>query len=332
MIIRELTKGELKQAAELKCQCEYEDYKDIIPQDSINVEEEFKFTDEWLNDKECNDIRRIYGVFDDKTFLGYVGGSLAEKEDAENGVEINLLFVEKEHRGAALGLKLFKSILDEFRHYGVEKVIVYNWHECESNKFYRALGGQVIKQMIQKPGGKEALVDVFSWDLKTLRETLISKLYSRPIEKGGFRVENTLKEGIVLTNDANDEDCDTVCRGLLKHNVTRTNGLLSKPGVAINLYLKDKGETIGAILCDTYNFCLYVDVLWIDDRYRGKGLGKDLIFQAEEIARDNGCTFSHTCTLSYQAPEFYKACGYKVFGELDDFQEGIVQYFLKKKL
>lgn len=72
--------------------------------------------------------------------------------------------------------------------------------------------------------------------------------------------------------------------------------------------------------------------MWIEEKYRGKGLGRILIGKVEKIAKDNGCIFAHTCSMSYQAPEFYKSCGYEMFAKLDDYPNGIIQYFLKKKL
>jgi ribosomal protein S18 acetylase RimI-like enzyme len=141
----------------------------------------------------------------------------------------------------------------------------------------------------------------------------------------------TLTNTINITSDCSEGDKDKVCRSLYKHNVENTNGVLQKPGININLYLKDGENVVGAILCDTFNYCLYIDVMWIDEKYRGYGYGKELISQAERISKEKGCIFSHTCTFSYQSPKFYQACGYEIFAVLDDYPEDIKQYFLKKR-
>ena len=140
----------------------------------------------------------------------------------------------------------------------------------------------------------------------------------------------SLTSTVSVTNEFTQEDKDMVCSSLYNHNVKNTNGLLRKPGFGINLFLKDVDTVVGAILCDTFNYCMYIDVLWIDENYRGFGYGKELIYQAERIAKENGCIFSHTCTFSYQSPKFYQACGYGIFAELDDYPDNIIQYFLKK--
>ncbi|WP_164766823.1 GNAT family N-acetyltransferase, partial [Paenibacillus chibensis] len=117
------------------------------------------------------------------------------------------------------------------------------------------------------------------------------------------------------------------------YNVRETNGLLKIPGKSINLFLRDKtGKAIGGIFCATYCDTLYIDNFWIDEEYRGSGHGKALIIQAEGIASNMGCKLSHTSTFSYQSPEFYKKMGYEVFGVIDEYPDGMVQYFLKKRL
>lgn len=127
---------------------------------------------------------------------------------------------------------------------------------------------------------------------------------------------------------------ETVCKnGLWKYNVDATKGLLLEPKIDdIHIVVRDaSGIVVGGIRCDVFSKCLYVDVLWVADSHRGQGWGYQLLGEAEKIAREAGCLFAHTCTFSYQSPGFYKRQGYEVFGVLDDYPDGIVQYFLKKK-
>jgi GNAT superfamily N-acetyltransferase len=137
---------------------------------------------------------------------------------------------------------------------------------------------------------------------------------------------------LAITPDITAEDRQVVCKNLFGYNVEKTDQLLEKPGVDINLVLKDQsGQVFGGILCDTFLYCLYVDVMWVHESVRGQGYGKALILEAERIAKEHGCTFAHTCTFSYQNPAFYQAVGYSVFAVLDDYPDGIRQYFLKKR-
>jgi ribosomal protein S18 acetylase RimI-like enzyme len=142
-----------------------------------------------------------------------------------------------------------------------------------------------------------------------------------------------IPEVLTVSREFSEEDKQFLFQNLSAYNVQVTHGLLRKPGIDFGLALKnDQGQVFGGIFCYTFLYCLYIDDLWIDERCRGMGYGKALLVEAERIARELGCSFAHTSTCSYQAPDFYQRNGYKVFGILDDYPEGIIQYFLKKKL
>ncbi|MBE7684078.1 GNAT family N-acetyltransferase [Paenibacillus sp. P13VS] len=136
-----------------------------------------------------------------------------------------------------------------------------------------------------------------------------------------------------IVYEEHEEDYKAICDRLYNYNVRETKGLLNIPGKSIHLFLRDKeGRAVGGIFCATYCETLYIDNFWIDEEYRNHGSGKSLLLQAESIASSMGCKLAHTSTFSYQAPEFYQKMGYEVFGVIDEYPEGIVQYFLKKRL
>lgn len=332
MTIRKLKMDEIPQAAAISSGCWNEDYSAFLPRHAADAGQDAASMAQWVSDDTCGDIRRLYGAFVGEEMIGFSGCSLAEPSDAQGGAELNYLFVRKEHRGKAMGMKLLRAAAVDFREHGCRQFVVYNFHESQSNRFYRGLGGSLLRQDAQQIGGQETLVDVFLWDTDTLIETLNGKLYPRSVERGGFATSQPLPGGVLLTSEHTPDDTSAVCAALLHHNIQKTDGLLKNPNVGINLFVKAEGRPIGAILCDTFNRCLYIDVLWLEEAYRGQGYGRAMIERAEDIARRNGCIFAHTCTFSYQSPLFYQACGYEVFAELRDYPDGIVQYFLKKKL
>ena len=74
----------------------------------------------------------------------------------------------------------------------------------------------------------------------------------------------------------------------------------------------------------------YIDTLWVDGKYRGKGLGSKLLAEVERTAKEKGCYLIHLDTFDYQAKEFYKKQDYKVFGVLEDCPKGHCRYYLRK--
>ena len=94
----------------------------------------------------------------------------------------------------------------------------------------------------------------------------------------------------------------------------------------------ENGNTIGGILGGTYWGWMYVDILWVHESYRHKGIGSKLLFEAEKEAISRGCHHVHLDTMSWQAPEFYKKHGYEVIGTLPDIPSGNQKYLLMKAL
>jgi GNAT superfamily N-acetyltransferase len=89
---------------------------------------------------------------------------------------------------------------------------------------------------------------------------------------------------------------------------------------------------LGGVIGITYWDWLYIDLMWIQEELRGRGFGHRLLTLAEEEARGRGAKNVYLDTFSFQAPDFYKKHGYRVFGELLDFPPGHQRYFLTKQL
>ena len=92
------------------------------------------------------------------------------------------------------------------------------------------------------------------------------------------------------------------------------------------------GNIIAGILGGTYWGWMYVDILWVREDHRGKGMGTKLLSEAEKEAVRRGCHHVHLDTMSWQAPEFYKKQGYEVIGVLPDIPSGNQKYLLIKAL
>tara|TARA_R110002124_G_scaffold129483_1_gene290970 strand:- start:264888 stop:265298 length:411 start_codon:yes stop_codon:yes gene_type:complete len=92
------------------------------------------------------------------------------------------------------------------------------------------------------------------------------------------------------------------------------------------------GQCIACLELVAMGMTSYIKILWVDDAYRGEGLGKQLMAQAESYAVDKGHEQIWVDTLGFQAPEFYKALGYKVIQEVPDYQGDHARIFLMKAL
>lgn len=101
----------------------------------------------------------------------------------------------------------------------------------------------------------------------------------------------------------------------------------------INLCLKnEQGAIIAGLNSAVCWNWMEIDIIWVDDRHRGEGLGSRLLAEAERIAREHRCSFIKLNTFSFQAPDFYRKYGYEVIAVIDDAPSGHQHYFLTKQL
>ena len=77
---------------------------------------------------------------------------------------------------------------------------------------------------------------------------------------------------------------------------------------------------------------IYIDILWVDEKYRENRLGTKLLKEIERIATEENCSLIHLDTFDFQAKNFYIKHGYEIFGVLDDCPKNHCRYYLKKKL
>jgi GNAT superfamily N-acetyltransferase len=77
---------------------------------------------------------------------------------------------------------------------------------------------------------------------------------------------------------------------------------------------------------------LFVELLFVPESMRGKGIGAELMSRAEGEAAARGCHSAWLDTFAFQARGFYERLGYGCFGELQDYPVGFSRYFMKKRL
>ena len=93
----------------------------------------------------------------------------------------------------------------------------------------------------------------------------------------------------------------------------------------------DAGEIRAGLDAYVYAGWLFVLSLWIHGDLRRRGIGRELIGEAERRAVLLVCHSAWLDTFSFQAPGFYQKLGYEVFGVLD-YPPDHKRYFLQKRL
>lgn len=132
----------------------------------------------------------------------------------------------------------------------------------------------------------------------------------------------------------------TVGRPNPKYYKTLSDGMLlyhtkmghRRTSETVNIFVKDENKkVVGGIIFTVLWNGMEINSLWVNEKYRGQGLGKRLVRTAESEGKIRGCTISYTNTFTWQAPEFYERLGYKVYGKLNNFPPGnTLTYFYKR--
>ncbi len=136
---------------------------------------------------------------------------------------------------------------------------------------------------------------------------------------------------IIAVDKISDGHYQIVKDGFLKQAINQAK-IEKRPERLTLEMLDDDGSFIGMIACDIFYGCIYTDILFIEESYRGKGCGAKLLKQAEAIAKEKGATFATLQTMSWEAHDFYASLGYEVEFIRKGFEGGSFAYMMRKEL
>ncbi|MGH4123443.1 MAG: GNAT family N-acetyltransferase [Clostridium sp.] len=137
----------------------------------------------------------------------------------------------------------------------------------------------------------------------------------------------------VIEGSTRDE-AEVVENAMDEYNLSKVPFTQEPSFISINKIIKGPNEDILAginsvLYC--WN-CMYIDVLWVREEFRGVGYGSVLLNEVEKIAKEKGCKLIHLVTFDFQAKDFYLKHGYEIFGVLDDCPLNHKQYSMKKNI
>ena len=95
----------------------------------------------------------------------------------------------------------------------------------------------------------------------------------------------------------------------------------------------DTNEIVGGLIAATCMSWLKVEIMAVREGHRRQGIGALILNAAEAEARLRGCKYAFLDTMDYQAPDFYRTCGYEVMGSISDWDShGHTKFYFTKQL
>ena len=100
-----------------------------------------------------------------------------------------------------------------------------------------------------------------------------------------------------------------------------------------NFIAKENNKVVGIITGHSYYSEVHIGDLIIFEEYRNKHIGTKLIETVENYYKNKGFENINLTTYNFQAPEFYKKCGFKLeFIRKNKENPKLDKYFLVKYL
>ncbi len=123
-----------------------------------------------------------------------------------------------------------------------------------------------------------------------------------------------MREGLLVDEQPTQEDADFVANQLEAFNTRHWPDHL--PWRELAIYRREAGRITAALIGNCYAGQMFVKYLWVGDGLRGQGLGRALLAEAEAKAASWGCHLIWLDTFTFQAPGFYRRCGFEQFAAL----------------
>lgn len=101
---------------------------------------------------------------------------------------------------------------------------------------------------------------------------------------------------------------------------------------AISDAAADATEVLAGLYGWTWGRCGFIDLLWVDEQYRGRGLGDRVMDAAEAEMAARGCVQVVVSSHSFQAPGFYARRGYREVCRVEGYPAGHSHVTLVKPL
>ena len=169
-----------------------------------------------------------------------------------------------------------------------------------------------------------------------MTEHVLSKHLPSPSEiqeTVALRAAENQRSGFELITHPTREEMQIVHSGLRSHCDAQVEPGEDYRGTQVRLTLRDRrGDMVGGLSASTPVRVLALEEIWIAERFRGKGYGRQMIEAAEQIARSRGCLAVQGSCLSFQTPGFFHAAGYESFGRVDVYLDDVWEDLLIKRL
>lgn len=98
------------------------------------------------------------------------------------------------------------------------------------------------------------------------------------------------------------------------------------------IYIENQGTFKGGIILEQHGNILWIDSIWLEPKYRKKGLGKQLLEKATTLAREQKATQLQLNTYFEHAHKFFVSCGFEDVAVIPKWKYGLDCYLMRRMI
>lgn len=134
--------------------------------------------------------------------------------------------------------------------------------------------------------------------------SLLNSAYRGEASKKGWTTEADMVEGDLRTDE----------KDMLR--------LMQQPDTAFLKYTNESNKIEGCVFLQKRNDKIYLGMLSVEPSLQAKGIGKQIMFSAEEYAKQQGCPaiYMRVISIRYELIAWYERKGYYRTGEHQPFE------------
>lgn len=136
----------------------------------------------------------------------------------------------------------------------------------------------------------------------------------------------------LTVTDAPGAEAEAIIEGGLHDFNRRQAGYVDSRTLAVLVRDTATSEVVGGVLGKTTLGLLFIDLVFLPEATRGKGIGGEMMRLAEAEARRRGCSTVVLFTIWFQAPEFYARLGYREMARIEVPLPGHTRICMSKSL
>lgn len=134
---------------------------------------------------------------------------------------------------------------------------------------------------------------------------------------------------VTLDLSPRSDDIALVAQGMRRYALSQIDGDESPP---VACFARLNGVVVGGIVARIIKRRMFVELLWVEERERNRGLGSSLLQSIERVAIDGNCRDMLLETLSDPAARLYSRAGFQLVALVPDYIPGFAKHVLVKPL